>query len=170
MEPTTCPNCGTWVAPKADGTCPACLHSMSEGSARRTPFDSEEPQAVLAASRRAAESSFLRECGSEAMHSRPTGLTVLAVLQFLFAASLGCGILMIYSPSSEFRGLLRLAGNVNPVYKILSPLITELLLVASAGGYLSQNRFYGYWGGNVLAGWSIANLVAYCVLHEFPGV
>lgn len=170
MEPMTCPNCGTRVAPKADGTCPACLRSMTEGSASQTAFDANDPQAALAASRRAAEASFLRECGSEAMHRRPTGLTALALIQFFFAASVGCGYLMISFPSPEFRGIFRLARDVNPVYMILSPLITELLLVSSAGGYLSQNRVYGYWGGNVLAVWSIANLVIYGVLHEFPGI
>ncbi len=44
-EPTTCPSCGTWVAPTADGSCPSCLRSIAEERSRQERHFKEQIEA-----------------------------------------------------------------------------------------------------------------------------
>ncbi len=83
---------------------------------------------------------------------RPTGLTVLAVIQFILSIAVLAALARSRSPG---------------VYGTLSPVITAVVLVASAIGYLRRNHYLGFVGGNVLGFGSIANIVIFNAVQGF---
>lgn len=145
MEPTTCSSCGTWVAPKADGTCPACGSPIGKDGQTTSPAHSPE----------AARASFLREAGSERMHGRPTGLTVLAVFQIIAAAGSCLGLLRLVS-SPQLRAEVEAVAGTVGMWQVLFSFTGMLLVLITAFGYISQSRVWGYWLGNLAAVGSVA--------------
>ena len=84
--------------------------------------------------------------------ARPTGLMVLAVIQFVF-----CIALLAVLATSPRLG----------VYGVLSPLITSLLMVGSGIGYLRQDYKLGFVGGNILGIGSLANILIFNTVQGF---
>ncbi|HEY3964734.1 MAG TPA: hypothetical protein VGM05_09315 [Planctomycetaceae bacterium] len=159
MDPTTCVNCGTYVIPMADGSCPACQRPANAAVAPAGASDGSQLESQ--ASKSARQALLEPESSSHAAH-RPKGLVVLAVLQFVFAAASLLSLFMaIGSPTMQAE--MQRQGVTMDAYTILSLLGTFLLLIASGAGYLSQNRILGYWGGNLLAIGLIANIM----IHNF---
>lgn len=76
----------------------------------------------------------------------PAGLIVLAVIQFLFCL----GVLPILLGPTRYG-----------LYGVLSPLVTAVVLVISAVGYLKRHYRMGFVGGNILGVGSIANVVIF---------
>ncbi|MFO0952957.1 MAG: hypothetical protein U0835_17755 [Isosphaeraceae bacterium] len=116
----------------------------------------------------AARGESCEACGADLVaalgrpiRERPTGLTVLATLQFLFGASIVYGFLRLADGAAGPQGFTFTS------YSFISSAFTLFLLVTSAAGYLSQNRLFGYWGGNLLAVGSIANILCYSLLNDF---
>lgn len=85
-------------------------------------------------------------------NARPTGLTVLAVIQFIFCIAL----LAAFATPSRLG-----------VYGVLSPLITGLLMVGSGIGYLRQDYKLGFIGGNILGIGSFANILIFSMVQGF---
>ena len=85
-------------------------------------------------------------------NARPTGLTVLAVIQFVFCIAL----LAAFATSPGLS-----------VYGVLSPLITGLMMVGSGIGYLRQDYKLGLIGGNILGIGSLANILIFSTVQGF---
>ncbi len=85
-------------------------------------------------------------------NARPTGLTVLAVIQFVFCIAL----LAAFATSPGLS-----------VYGVLSPLITGLMMVGSGFGYLRQDYKLGLIGGNILGIGSLANILIFSTVQGF---
>ena len=143
MEPVTCSSCHTWVAPKKDGTCPACGSPINAliglADAAENPSGSSR-----------ATTSLLRESSSERAYQRPTGLTILAVIQFFIAGSSAINILRLIA-SPQLRAEVEALGGSVGGWQIVIMVATTVLLTISALGYLSQSRRSGYWLGNAVA-------------------
>lgn len=84
---------------------------------------------------------------------RPTGLIVLAVINFIFAFLSLTGLLLLFSPQ-----ILEQAGlKINP-YTILSPLFTGVLLIISGIGFIKVDYKIGFIGGNVFGVFALGNI------------
>ena len=83
---------------------------------------------------------------------RPTGLMVLAVIQFVLCI----GLLIVFAAPRSLS-----------LYGVLSPLITGVLMVGSAIGYLRRNYNLGFVGGNILGIGSIANILMFNAVAGF---
>lgn len=93
------------------------------------------------------------------MNKRPTGLTVFAVINFIFVA------VLFISLNKAFTS----AETSITSYAFLSPLVTCILLVVSGTGFLSLNYRTGYIGGIVFCIFSLGNIFAYNALNAFEG-
>ena len=141
------------MVPKHDGTCPACQQAFVAQAELPVPRDQSSTGADDPLSR------LMSKSRTQCVSRRPHGLTALAVIQFVFASSIA------YSFWLLFAGRLQGVG-ITP-YRVLSPLVTIVLLVASGWGYLTRSRLLGYWGGNVLGVSSILNIVVHNALEGF---
>ena len=83
---------------------------------------------------------------------RPTGLMVLAVIQFVLCI----GLLIVFAAPRSLS-----------LYGVLSPLITGVLMVGSAIGYLRRNYNLGFVGGNILGIGSIVNILMFNAVAGF---
>jgi len=88
---------------------------------------------------------------------RPTGLTVFAVIQFVFCIGILAIMLLAVFAAPRSLGL----------YGVLSPLITFVLLVGSAIGYLRRDYNLGFIGGNILGIGSIVNILIFNAVQGF---
>ncbi len=97
------------------------------------------------------------------MSKRPTGLTVFAVINFIFVAIMLMSLIAIITSLS-----LREQTNLGiSAYTILSPLITAILMLVSGIGFLKLNYRAGFVCGNVLCVLSIANILLFNLLNGF---
>ena len=85
---------------------------------------------------------------------RPTGLIVLAVINFIFAFLSLIGLLTFLSPQ-----LLELAGIKLTLYTILSPILTGALLIISGIGFIKVDYKLGFIGGNVFGALALVNIM-----------
>ena len=96
---------------------------------------------------------------------RPTGLVVLAVINFVFAALTVPSLLLhVFAPQVLEQGNLQLN-----VYTILSPTITAALLVTSGIGFLRMSYKLGFIVGLVFAIGSLLNILVFNALRGFQG-
>ncbi len=108
-------------------------------------------------------SDVLREGGR--VMKRPTGLTVFAVLNFVFAGL----TLLAFVGMLAFPMLLEQSGQPLNAYAILSPTITSLILIMSGIGFLKVSYRFGFVGGLILCIGSLTNFVVYNALRGFEG-
>ena len=98
------------------------------------------------------------------MKKRPVGLTVLAVINFLFAAGCLLGLLItVASPS------LREQTGISLSYTFLSPLVTASLLTISGIGFLRRAYRAGFLCGLAFCILSLGNIVIFNALRGFGG-
>ncbi|MBY7669125.1 hypothetical protein [Vibrio anguillarum] len=100
------------------------------------------------------------------MSKRPTGLTIFAVLNFIFAAA---GVLnliaLVVSPA------LREQANIAfSAYMVLSPLLTCILMIVSGIGFLKLHYKAGFIGGVMLCLLSLGNILIFNVLEGFQNI
>ena len=99
------------------------------------------------------------------MKRRPTGLTVFAIINFVFA-----GITMLSFLVAILSPLLRdQAGLPLSLYTILSPLGTVTLLVISGVGFLKMSYRGGFVCGIAFCVLSLANIIVFNALQGFQG-
>ena len=99
------------------------------------------------------------------MNRRPTGLTVFAVINFIFA-----GVVLLGFVVTLLSTMLPLkTGEFPSAYRILSPLVTAVLLVASGIGFLKLSYRAGFVGGIVLCVLSLGNVIVFNALRGFSG-
>ncbi|MFQ5655364.1 MAG: hypothetical protein ACE5GW_11620 [Planctomycetota bacterium] len=112
---------------------------------------------------------------------RPSGLTALAVINFVFAAFelLGAiGLIVIFAASSFIaantaeerdREMMEQFGSVSfssAALLVGLQFLSVIFLVASGIGYLGQRRLLGRWGGNGYA--AVALLIVAAVFGLMP--
>lgn len=125
----------------------------------------ESPKSQDVASEAGNHPSLVNESKTLATR-RPTGLTVLAMIQLLFFGSMVFSLLVVLG--SDGRGERADGVRIQlSNYQLLSFSITATLLFLSAMGFLAQNRILGYWGGNLLAIGSVANILAHNASERF---
>src|SRR5262245_26894653 len=96
MEPESCPNCGTWVVRKADGSCPACLSDFAASSDSHAAGQSENPGAQSPVCQGSALSEPRgRDSGAAGLKSTRVALRIFVVL---FAAAVFGAILLFRGP------------------------------------------------------------------------
>ncbi len=83
---------------------------------------------------------------------RPIGLTVLAVIQFILTV----GVLAAFASPRSLG-----------VYGTISPVMTGIVMVVSAIGYLRRNYYLGFICGNILGIGSIANILIFNAAQGF---
>lgn len=99
------------------------------------------------------------------MNKRPTGLTIFAVINFIFAALVLISLFtMLTSP--EFQ---KTSGLVVSAYTVLSPLLTGILLIISGVGFILQSYRAGYICGILFCILSLGNILAFNVISGFEG-
>jgi len=99
------------------------------------------------------------------MRKRPTGLTIFAVINFLFAGGLGLSLLVtLASPALREQTGLSLSA-----YTILSPLLTAALLIVSGVGFLKLDYRAGFVCGITFCLLALGNIVVFNALHGFKG-
>lgn len=85
---------------------------------------------------------------------RPTGLIVLAIINFVSAFLSVIGLLALLSPQ-----LLEQAGLKITPYTILSPLLTGVLLLISGIGFIKVDYKLGFISGNIFGVLALANIL-----------
>ena len=85
---------------------------------------------------------------------RPTGLIVLAVINFIFAFFSLIGLLAFLSPQ-----FLEQAGITITPYTILSPILTGALLIISGIGFIKVDYKLGFISGNIFGGLALVNIM-----------
>jgi len=99
------------------------------------------------------------------MKKRPIGLTIFAVINFIFAGlTLLSFLVTVLSP-----GLREKAGLNLSVYTVLSPLVTSGLLIVSGIGFLKLSYRAGFLAGIALCILSLGNIVVFNALRGFEG-
>ncbi|WP_265420796.1 hypothetical protein [Aeromonas salmonicida] len=100
------------------------------------------------------------------MSKRPTGLTIFAVLNFIFAA---VGILnlaaLIVPPALREQANISLSA-----YMVLSPLLTCILMIVSGIGFLKLHYKAGFIGGVTLCLLSLGNVLIFNALEGFQNI
>jgi len=95
---------------------------------------------------------------------RPTGLTALAVINFIFVIGLLFSIATYFSTD-----LLAKAGLTVNLYTILSPIITAILLLTCGIGFIKMDYIMGYWFGNIFGVLSLLNIIVFNAIRGFSG-
>lgn len=158
VEIMNCPHCQTRMMPTREGVCPAC---------RRRIVDSDSPLVVPPATPQdAVPSPVTATITPPDQRKRPLGLSILAGLQLWMTGSYVFVMLRVMS-SPELQAAVSANAGPNSMYRTLSPLITFSLMFVTALGYLSQSRLVGFWGGNILAVGSAANVLMYSAMEGF---
>jgi len=96
------------------------------------------------------------------MKKRPVGLTVFAIINFIFSGLMLMGLLVSLS-SPDLR---QAAGVSLSAYSILSPLLTAGLLAISGVGFLRLSYRAGFLAGIAVCVLSLGNVL---VLQGFAG-
>ncbi len=99
------------------------------------------------------------------MKKRPIGLTVFAVINFIFGGFclLGLFVTMVLWP-----GLRQQAG-LSLSYSIVSPLLTATFLIISGIGFLKLSYRTGFVCGVVFCVLSLVNILVFNALRGFQG-
>ena len=99
------------------------------------------------------------------MSKRPTGLTVFAVINFIFAGLMALSLIATVSSSS----LREQAGVTLSAYTILSPTITTILLIVSGVGFLRVSYRAGFLCGMAFTILSLGNIMYFNAMNQFSG-
>ena len=102
---------------------------------------------------------------------RPTGLAVLAVLGFIFAAARTLNVIVVLRMLSQLRP--GEAAKLPPgtiELSVAEPAVMAVLLVVASIGFLKVNYWAGYVGGHVLALVWLAFSVLSLVLGGAPSI
>ena len=97
------------------------------------------------------------------MKKRPTGLTIFAVINFVFAGTSLLSLLVtVGSPALREQARLSLSA-----YTILSPLLTAALLLISGVGFLKLSYRAGFVCGVAFCVLALGNILAFNALRGF---
>jgi hypothetical protein len=99
------------------------------------------------------------------MKKRPVGLTVFAVINFVFSGLTLMGLLVSLS-SPDLR---QAAGVALSAYSIMSPLLTAGLLAISGVGFLRLSYRAGFLAGVAVCVLSLGNILVFNTLQGFAG-
>ena len=106
-----------------------------------------------------------------ANRQRPSGLTIMAILNFVFG---GLGIIALFVLAVVQDQLNKLTGGQLLTWAnylmLFMRLVTVVLAICSGVGYLGMKRLTGWVLGNAYASVAILNSILYAVLLEQFGI
>jgi len=95
------------------------------------------------------------------MKTRPTGLTVFATVNFLFAGLMFLSLIGLVSTSGQQAQVPVTA------YRVVSPLLTAVLLLVSGVGFLRLHYVAGFIGGVAFCVLSLGNILVFNAVNGF---
>ncbi|MGE5192643.1 MAG: hypothetical protein ACM3U2_09085 [Deltaproteobacteria bacterium] len=141
MEPEACPNCGTWVIRKADGSCPACQSDVSQVSDSRKVGESESPANQSPIFQR-KPTSDPRASDSRATVLRSMGVSLRAIV--VLSAAVLCGLILFFH-GHRLREPGVLGRLVNAAIPLLAGAYAILLGARAVGPRRGASEKFDQW-------------------------
>lgn len=96
------------------------------------------------------------------MGKRPIGLTVFATINFLFAGIMCLSLIGLVSSAAAQETQAQITA-----YRVISPLLTGVMLVVSGVGFLRQHYHAGFVVGIAFCVLSLGNILAFNATNGF---